>query len=174
MNGRKRHIHEYYRSSLWDVIPHKRIADFHRVTVVRDPVERFLSAYGNRVIHHRELSPRKTGPKFKNRGLEHNPDLDLFIDRFEEYYGASGPIHHHMRPMVDFVGDDPSYFSKVYKIGDVDDFVADVGEHVGAALTIGRHQTGGRKFRKEDLSPAQLAKMESFYHADYEAFGNYL
>jgi hypothetical protein len=174
VNGKKRHIHEYYRSGLWENVPHKRVANFQRVTLVRDPVDRFISAYSNRVVHHKELSSEKTGPNFKNKGLEHNPGIDLFIDRFDDYYNASGSIFHHMRPMVDFLGEDASYFSKVYSIEELNKFVIDISEHMGVDLTIGRHQTGGPKLKKENLTETQLIKIKSFYKNDYRAFSNYL
>jgi hypothetical protein len=173
VNGKRRHIHQYYGSSLWENTPHKRVANFQRVTLVRDPVERFLSAYSNRVVHHKELSPEKTGPNFKNKGLEYNPGLDLFIERFEDYYDASGSIFHHMRPMVDFLGEEASYFSKVYNIKEINQFLVDIIEHVGVDLTIGQHQKGGPKLKKENLTEPQLMKIESFYKKDYRAFHNY-
>lgn len=173
VNGKRRHIHQYYASSLWENVPHKRVANFQRVTLVRDPVERFLSAYSNRVVHHKELSPAKTGPNFENKGLEYNPGLDLFIERFEDYYAASGSIFHHMRPMVDFIGEEASYFSKVYNIKDITQFLVDISEHVGVDLTIGRLQTGGPKLKKENLTEPQLTRIKSFYKNDYRAFHNY-
>lgn len=172
-NGKRRNIHQYYPTSLWEKMLQKRVVSFRRVTLVRDPVERFLSAYSNRVVHHKELSKEKTGPNFLNKGLEHNPGIDLFIEKFRDYYDASGSIFHHMRPMVDFIGGDASYFSKVYNIRNITEFVSDINEHTGVDLTIGRHQTGGPKLKKEDLSGPQLKKIQYFYQHDYKAFGNY-
>jgi hypothetical protein len=154
-NGKRRHIHQYYPSGVWEFCPHKRVASFHRV------------------VYHKELSPSKTGPNFKNKGLEYNPSLDLFIDRFRDYCDASASIFHHMRPMVDFIGEDASYFSKVYNIKNIAQFVSDINEHIGVDLTVGRHQTGGPKLKKEDLTKTQLLKIESFYKDDYKAFHNY-
>jgi len=173
-NGRNMHIHAVYPSSLSDKIPHKSIQDFHRVTLVRDPVQRFLSAYSNRVIHFKELSPAKAGPKLEKMGLEYNPELDLFINKFAEYQNASASILHHSQPMVDFLGKDAAYYSKIYPMNEIDQFVTDMSERMGVELSIGRHQTGGPKLNKKDLTKSQSRKIEAFYKDDYRVFKNYL
>ncbi len=139
--------------------------------MVRDPVRRFLSAYGNRVLHHRELSWKLAGRKLRELGLEATPDLDLFIDRYEDYPQAHPSILHHTRPMVDFLGSDPDYFARVYRFEELPQFVADISERIGRPVEIGHEQTGGPKFKPSDLSAAQLRKLQEIYKRDYEVFG---
>ena len=174
INGKKMHIHNAaYKGLLREKYPEARIADFHRVTLVRDPVKRFLSAYGNRVMFHKELSKKKSGAKLKALGLAPNPDLGLFIDRLEEYTKAHYSIYHHTRPMSDFLGQDAAYFSKIYPMEELSQFVSDARDHLGAELSIGHRQTDGPKFSVADLTAGQISKIKSFYAADYAAFGAY-
>lgn len=174
INGKRRHIHQYYNGSLWEKTPHKRIKGYHRVTLVRDPVDRFLSAYKNRVLQLKELSFEKAGPKLANLGLDYDPDLSVFIERFDDYYSASNSIHHHTRPMIDFLGEDATYYSKIYPLREMKKFVTDISNYVGSDLEIGNFQKSGSNLNKDDLSRAQLDKIKSFYRFDYSAFGEFL
>lgn len=174
INGRHKHIHNIgYRSFLRDAYPEWRITDFHRVTLVRDPVKRFLSAYSNRVLHHRELSMDKAGKKLKELNLEPNPDLDLFVEKHGQYLEAHPSMLHHTRPMTDFLGNNAGYFSKIYPLEDIGQFGREISERVGMDVQIGREQTGGKKFKPSDLTEAQTDKIKAYYKDDYRVFGDY-
>lgn len=66
-NGKRYYVHHFYPGILRNTYPEARIADYRRLCLVRDPIKRFLSAYGNRVVFHRELTPRtvKAAGRFK-------------------------------------------------------------------------------------------------------------
>ncbi len=174
-NGRRHHIHNAaYKGLIREKFPERQIADFHRVAVLRDPVSRFLSAYGNRVIFHKELSRTKAGAKLRELGLEPMPSLELFIERLDDYRKAHYSIFHHTRPMVDFLGDDPAYFARLYRMDELDLFVRDMSERLATTLTLPRKQTGGPKFRAEDLTAAQTDIIRRHFARDYEVFGDLL
>ncbi|GAA6165446.1 hypothetical protein NBRC116590_31500 [Pelagimonas sp. KU-00592-HH] len=174
VNGKQIFIHNVaYKGLLRENFPEKRIADFHRVTLVRDPIQRLLSAFGNRVVHHKELSKSAAGANLKKLDLAPNPDLDLFIEKFDDYRQAHPSISHHTRPIVDILGDDPDYFAKIYPLHDIKQFVADMSERLGAELNLGRSQTGGPKFKVDDLTAGQIEKLKTFYAKDYEIFGEF-
>lgn len=174
VNGNHMHIHNAaYKGLLREKFPEKRIADYHRVTLVRDPIQRFLSAFGNRVVHHKELSRKAAGPNLKKLGLKPNPDLDLFIEKFDDYRQAHQSILHHTRPMVDFLGEDPNYYAKIYPLQEIKQFVADMSERLGTELNLGRSQTGGPKIKVDELSEDQIEKLKAFYAKDYEIFGEF-
>lgn len=174
INGHPKQIHNVaYRSFLREVYPEQRIASYHRVALVRDPIKRFLSAYSNRVLHHRELSMDKAGKKLRALGLQPRPDLDMFVERHAEYLEAHPSILHHTRPMSDFLGTDAGYFSKLYALDNMDQFVRDIAARTGKEVEIGREQTGGRKFKPSDLTGAQIDKIKAYYASDYRTFGDY-
>lgn len=171
-NGKWNSVHDIgYGSRLREFYPEARIADYYRVALVRNPVARFLSAYGNRVIHHQELSMQKAGKALEQLDLAPTPSLDLFIDRYEDYLQAHPSILHHTRPLVDFLGSDPEYFSRLYTLKQMDAFVADISERVGRNMVVGHHQTGGPKFTRRDLTRARLEKVRALYEKDYENYG---
>ncbi|SLN46060.1 Sulfotransferase family protein [Roseovarius litorisediminis] len=170
-NGVRKHIHNAaYRPMLRARYPEAQIENFRRVSVVRDPVKRFLSAYSNRVVALKELSMEIAGEKLRELDLAPDPDLDTFIDKFEGYVQAHDSIFHHTRPMADFIGDDEKYFTRIYKIEELDEFMQDMNDHMGTNLELGRMQTGGPKIGIESLKPQQLAKLKKLNEKDYEAF----
>jgi len=174
VNGQSKNVHNMgYRTMLRDTYPEWRIRDFHRVALVRDPIKRFLSAYSNRVLHHKELSQKLAGDKLTALNLQPDPELDLFVERFEDYLQTHPSILHHTRPMVDYLGADTGYFSKLYPLQDMDQFARDISERTGKELAVGHEQTGGRKFKPSDLSEAHTRKLKDYYEADYRVFGDY-
>ncbi len=173
-NGRSRHIHNSGYATLPRAkYPEERIKDYFRVAMVREPISRFLSAYGNRVIAHKELSMYKAEEGLTQANLEPTPDLDLYIERFHEYRRAHPSILHHTRPSAFFLGTDASYFTKLYTPADMDQFVADIAERTGTTMTVGRAQTGGPKFKVDDLTRKQQNKIKKLYKEDYKTFGKF-
>lgn len=174
INGRSKNLHNIgYGTLLRDAYPEWRIRDFHRVALVRDPVKRLLSAYSNRVLHHKELSQKLAGDKLAALNLQPDPDLDLFVEKLEGYLQAHPSILHHIRPMVDYLGEDASYFSKLYRLEDMDQFARDISDRTGKEVVVGREQASGRKFKPSDLSEAHIRKLKDYYEVDYRVFGDY-
>lgn len=171
-NGVNWHIHVFYPGWLRQDFPEGQIANFRRLAIVRDPIKRFLSAYGNRVVFHKEASKQHVSKLGRFNTPKADPELDEFIDNFEKYRQIPSIVWH-TRPTVDFLGFEPSYFHGLYGIHQMDEFVADVSNLVGKPVEVGRHQTGGPKFSKGDLTAKQLTKLEKYYKADYDTFSAY-
>ncbi|CAA0120717.1 Uncharacterised protein [BD1-7 clade bacterium] len=163
-------IHKYFSSK------EEMDACEYRFVVIRDPVKRFLSAYGNRVTHHKELSEAFIKEKFPERYRQvpyFDPGIGQFIDHFETYFKVP-PIHHHFRPIEAFFGrKDLCYFTHVYPIEDIDRLASDLSGRLGAPVEFDRLQTGGIKYRVRDLSRDQLDKIIKFYARDYQLLAGY-
>lgn len=159
------HVHRYFADHSGDVT----LADF-KFLIVRDPVKRFLSAYANRVVHHRELSRKFITARAQRLRLDlddfvFDPDLDTFLDRFTTYCKV-GPILHHTRPVAHFVPD-LGVFDKVYPIESMQELQADISRRIGRDFEVGRSQTGGPKIGIDELSLAQLERLFELYRDDY-------
>lgn len=173
INGKLVKIHGLYPSPLFDDCPHAQMADHTRLALVRDPVERVLSCYGNRVVASKELSEAKAGKKLKELGLKPNPTLQEFIARLKRYRKAHRSIAHHSRPLSDFLGKNPDYFTRIYPLREIGSFVEEVSKIVGRPLEAERLQTRGPKFSPEtDLTEEERAKIRRIYAEDYEIFGD--
>lgn len=173
-SGRTIYVHDVYPAFGFPEHPHDALADWHRVAVVRDPVRRLLSAYGNRVVHYRELSPEVAGDQLAEVDLPPDPDLATFIDNLDGYTSAVRKIGHHTRPLVHFLGRDPGYFSRLYAFSELGRFETDMQALTGKPVSLRHRQTGGPKLSPQDLTAAQIARIEAFYAEDYTVFEAFL
>ncbi|MEP5418792.1 MAG: sulfotransferase family 2 domain-containing protein [Lentilitoribacter sp.] len=175
INGNKINAHKLYKSGmLARILPAAELEKLYRVTLVRDPIKRFLSAYSNRVNFHKELSVKKAGENLKNLDLQPDPDIHLFIERFDEYKKANRSINRHTMPLVEFLGADPGYYNKIYCISEIEDFRQDIVQRVGMDLKMPYAQTGGKKVDINTLSESEIDKIRQLYKEDYETYGSFI
>ncbi len=162
------HIHDIYGTPKFQSVDRATLADSRRIIVIRDPVERFLSSYANRVIFYEELSEEKINLELAYKlGLRLDPPLDLFIDRLDEYRLASPSVRHHTEPQSYFYGHDLSYFTHVYRIRDLRLLARDLGEMLGREITIPYEQSGGPKIPLGALSEKHLKRVIELFSGDY-------
>lgn len=136
--------------------------------VVRDPVARFLSGYGNRVVHYDDLAA--TAAAVEAAGLPRHPDLLAFVDNLERYMALNKTIKHHFLPMVRFLGRRPKRYDRIFRMTELSDLVAYLAA-AGAPITLPHKQTGGPKLKRDALPAKSLARLEKVYAADYDAYG---
>lgn len=162
------HVHIVYPSKPLKVKHILRYLGSRWFCVVRDPVQRFLSVYGNRVVHHDDLKRSVTA--LESAGLPRHPDPVEFAENLEAYCRANGSINHHARPMVDYLGRRPGRFDRIFRLSDLGALPGYLAE-AGVELRLGHRQTGGPKLAPADLPTAALERVKRFYSADYAAFG---
>jgi Sulfotransferase family. len=171
-SGRTYWIHDLYKSVPFAERRQNRLAACIRLAVVRDPIARLLSCYSNRVVYHSELSPQKARRVLRNTDLPFDPDLSTFVANLRPYMAAVESIHHHARPLVDYLGGDAQYYERVYGMKDIGDFTADVNRLTNKQVQLPRLQTGGPKLSADMLSEAEKAKLREIYAEDYDVFGD--
>lgn len=159
------HVHRYFDLRMRDVS-----AAAFRFTVVRDPIKRFLSAFGNRVLHHKELSRDyverlKLDPPLDLDAFAFDPDLASFVDQFDAYRRVP-TIDHHFRPISEFSAP-LAAFDKVYPFEALNDLIADLEQRMGVPMPLPHSQRGGPKLQVKDLSPRIFNKLVDIFAADY-------
>lgn len=169
--GRTVFVHALYPAVPFADLDVALLADLHRIAVVRDPVRRVLSAYGNRVVFHRDLHAAKVAPRLAEAGLSPDPDLDSFVDRLDSYCALAPKIAHHLRPQVEFLGSDPGYFGRLYRFSELEQLAEDIRQRTGTSVPLPWQQRGGPKFALTDLSPARQEALRARFAADYQSFG---
>lgn len=140
----------------WEWRTYVRPSSMRAFCVIRDPIDRFVSGYRNRIAHWRDLGEV--------------PDINVFALRLAEHCTGDNHIRHHFMPMVEFTGRDPSFYERVFLL----DEIGLVPGYVGVPLTISRAQEGGPKMARSDLSPEALAHLKDFYAEDYRVWGSRL
>lgn len=159
------HVHNYFYARQRDV----GLAQF-RFVVVRDPIKRFLSAFSNRVLHHKELSrayleKQRIEPALDLTDFPFEPNLAEFVERFD-FYRRVPTINHHFQPFSEFLAP-LSAFNEVYAFERLDDLVAQLQRRTGQPCSLPHSQRGGPKIAASDLSHKVFDKLAEIYAADY-------
>lgn len=142
------------------------ISGFRKFAVVRNPIERFLSGYSNRVGHYKELSYEVAGVALLQRDLEENPSIDKFVERFHAYRKSSRSINRHFFKQQRFIGDDIGFYEKVFRLDRIPDFVDFMNDTFSSEASMPRLQTGGEKLDFFSLSAATKDRILSLCESD--------
>jgi Sulfotransferase family len=135
---------------------------YQTLAVVRDPIDRFLSAYFNKVVDERGATQAAMAP-----GAVLPESFDEFLDRIEELRHANYQIRQHTRPQTDFLGPDPGYFSFVFRLEANAGLRNWLRDRIGAPPKLRHVNRSQRSFGRERLTPAQLARLRDLYRADF-------
>ena len=144
---------------LWSFLPPKpkftvmpSSLDAIKIAVVRDPLERFLSAYNNRVNWHKDIN-------FNNLSMK-----DV-IKRLKE----KNFDNQHFLPQTFFLGNDPNYFNYLTKMPSINGLVDYINQFFGKNLKIKRLQTnhGRNPITMEEVSKFSN-ELRYIYKKDYE------
>ncbi|PRY24138.1 sulfotransferase family protein [Aliiruegeria haliotis] len=174
-NGRARNIHNaVYPARDFASQPHRRIAAHTRVAVVRDPVGRLLSCYGNRVLGGGDLDSLDLTGSQRARGMTERPDLATFVRFLPDYRALSPSVAHHSQPLSHFLGTDPDYYSRVFGMGDLDELVSMVAERVGDVPNLGRMTRNRFRSHVHDLTEDVRTAIEVHYAEDIQLFGAWM
>ena len=171
--GEIKHVHAYFEKRRSG--EKLESYDFSFV-VIRDPIKRFLSAYSNRVTHHKELSQEFILSRFPQYA-EHlpffNPTLTQFIDHVDAYMQIN-PIKHHFEPVsVHLTAEQLQQFSNIYPLENISSLEADLSTVLDYDVEFGRSQTGGRKLALGELNLVQMEALLDFYAEDYQMLGEF-
>jgi hypothetical protein len=180
------YIHQWFAEQQTDIISNVANSGdavprrYFSFCLTRDPVKRFLSAYSNRVQHHRELAlSHPAGLNAVKAGLRADPEVNYLIQNLAEYQHVSPAIRHHTRPMTDFLGEDPSIYHRIFDISDMPSLRQALLDHwhdceiamdQAAVPAIPRLQTGGPKLGLDVLSYQSIQILAEYYKKDYEVF----
>ncbi len=142
--GKKAGIHDnyvntrgFYEKDL------SRYADYARVAVIRDPVQRIISAYNHRVVREQELAECNIDMDLANAlGVPANPSRMDFLCNLEKYRILAPAIRHHTDPFTKFLGHDLAYFTDVVKIRKLPEFAKQIEALTGQKFELGHFQKG--------------------------------
>lgn len=163
-NYNGKHIHDYWYSQ------QKCISTYSdRVIVIRDPIERFLSAYSNRVHDHGELNRdaiERDCPWLVNKLPHFKPNISQFICDLERYMLVP-VIGHHCKPISQYVNNDLSIFTHVYPLESILELQQYLTQVSGKEIKIPRAQVGYHKISIGQLSESELERLFVFFDNDY-------
>jgi len=171
INGTVQHIHDLYTFRRFDKVAHRKIADWTRLALVRDPVARVVSCYRNRVLAQKALKIGGAAEAVAAAGLDPKPDLETFVAELPAYRKASPSVRFHTHPLSHALGEDRDYFTKIYRFSEIGDLAAEIGRITRTDLALPHLQTRGPNMSVADLSAAGRARIEALYAEDYALWG---
>jgi Sulfotransferase family len=129
-----------------------------RFCIVRDPVERFISGFANRVVREKE-----TG------------DLTIngFIDNFDYYYWKFQNVESHFAPQTYTYGQDPNIYTNIYNIRQMPEVKKMLESYSGPLPDISINKTTDEVKQTLKLTDDQIALIKKKYAIDYEVFGKW-
>ena len=128
----------------------------YKCCLVRDPIKRFVSAYKNRILYHKDAA-------FQNL------DIDEIIEKLEN----SLFDNRHFLPQSYWLGSDLRYFTIVSNVSNMATFINGVNNFFQNKVEFPRIQTGGAD-KNITLTDSQIIKLKKIYSSDYALIGDLL
>ena len=123
---------------------------------VRNPFERFVSTYRNRVIYHNDIQFR-------------NHSMDMILDKLENGLFENK----HFLPQNFFLGNDLEYYTFYADVNNTIIFEDEVNKFFGKKIKFPKLQTRGKE-TKIKLNNAQLDIIRKIYAKDFELYSTKL
>lgn len=165
-------IHDFYlkRSGAFTGVSRLRRTNATCFAVVRDPVQRLISCYRNRVVDLGDLS--ESQHVLQKMGLSADPDLNTFVLNLKGYRKANKSIEHHARPQSEFLSGTLDYLDHIFPIEQMDELKSMLKEY-GWEYRMRSVKSGGTSFDIGDLSQQALEFAISYYEEDYRLLADY-
>lgn len=136
-----------------------KVSSSIRFCIVRDPIERFISCYTNRILFHKALGGEKS--------------ISELIDNFDDICENNPALRAHFKPQCFFYGDDPSIFTHIFKMSELSK-VKDLLQEAAKTILPDLHLQQNGSCEKPILSAAQIDWVKDRYAEDYRIFDNWL
>ena len=130
--------------------PFKKINVDIKCCIVRDPIKRFISAYKNRILYHRDI-------QFKDHSI------DMILEKLE----FNNFENKHFLPQVYFLGEDLNYYTFWSTTEELSFFAEQVNDFFSRKIIFPKIQTGGSDI-KIKLTKSQISKIKKIYAKDFK------
>ena len=136
--------------------PFEKIEVDEKCCIIRNPIKRFISAYKNRVLFHKDFGFR-------------NLNINEIIEKLEN----NSFDNRHFLPQSYWLGSDLRYFTIVSNISNMETFINGVNNFFQNKVEFLRIQTGGAD-ENITLTDSQIIKLKKIYSSDYDLIGDLL
>lgn len=173
-------VHYYWRNLRgFPTVPPRNIDAFLRkngakdswsFALVRDPIKRLLSAFSNRVEHHKDIKKNNLPLTLVHRLLNvpQDPSLEQFFNRFDSYRTLHGIIKTHTDPQSVFLGGRLDHLDAIFRIEDIGALHKELVKRTGLEIALPHSETGGKKYTIDDLDDQTWDKLVKITAPEYE------
>lgn len=165
-DGRLLELWMRYPAVPFDKVSAQKLSGMQKIIVVRDPAERLISAYRNRIHHYGEVQESDFVSLGIPGSIPRSPDFDTFC-RYLGYYRRIGNILHHTEPQSVFIGNDLNYFDRVFEFEKLDKMEAYLSELSGTSVSLPRLRADGKPRSEISVSDESYERIASYYKTDY-------
>lgn len=145
---------------------------YHRFTVVRDPMQRLLSAWKDK-INRKQFEKRPAEIRaLRHEGLPLDPSFGEFIDHFDAYCRISRPARIHSTHYAWHLGDDLSFFDSIHKLEQMDALLDRFSKKLGRPVVLPRSNASRNERRSAALTDPQLERLAEITAPDYRLLGD--
>ena len=165
------HIHrEFPRATKFKGFSQEDLENFpFRFCIVRDPVQRLMSCYNDKLGMFAKNALEDDGIYFAGQ----DDHFSYFVENLEKISQSNNEIKHHCSSLVHFLGDDPSVFTNIYNISQIGELERDLSQHVNRPLKSYHKNKSKGAGQLTHIPHATIAKIEDIYEEDYRTFGSF-
>ena len=132
-----------------------------RFCIVRDPIERFVSAFTNRILFHKK----------PNVEISISTFIENMDDLLEQKIYANAKIH--FRTQTHYIGKDTGIYTHIFSINEINKLKNMLEVHTNICLPDIHLQKSG-KCVKPTLTNEEKCVIKKKYHLDYEIYEKYM
>jgi len=134
-----------------------------RVAIIRDPVERFVSAYKDRVLQRNKDHIKQTVKSFTQ-----------FVNEYESIILNYRDIRNHTRSLITSYGSDPSIYTEIILTKNIGDKFIPLVENVSLTENIPNvFYKNSFAVESFNIRKDEVDKIKNLYKEDYRVYGNY-
>jgi len=150
----KKYIHKFYGyDNLVENLDD--YSDWYKFAVVREPIDRFISFYQNKIVQEKKY-------------IDPSVDIDNLAMNLEKYQSQNSALKHHTETQKSFLGDDLAVFDWVGKIEDLSKLHETIQEMTHLNFSLPQKQTSSSSRKaKLSLSNETILRLVDFYKEDY-------
>ena len=147
-----------------DVYPYNINNVDYNVAIIRDPIERLISCYRDRIIY-----------KNRDNVKEHVTSWNFFVNNLQELRNTYNDVYLHTNPQTSTTGTDTSVFNNVFLTKNIStefvNYISKISESVVTASHTKR--TDNLTFEEFEVTPEHIGIIKKFYKTDYKVWKNY-
>ena len=134
-----------------------------RIAIIRDPVERFISAYKDRVQQRNKDNTRAW-----------ITDFDYFVENIHTIRNKSRDLRNHTQPQSKSLGTDPTFYTDIIFTREIDTKLKEKIEAISQVPGVPTpREKNSDKIPQVHATYDHIQKIKKLFKEDYDAWGQY-